>query len=188
MRLRHFAKLSFILLGINGCSSVEVSSDYDQSSDFAALSSFNWVALGVTGSVDQAPNAIMDARIRNSISNQLTVQGFRSDENNSDFLVNYHVITQDKVDIDVYNTYGGYGPSWRWYGGYGYRGMPGYARVDTREYTQGTLIIDVIDPTTIQLIWRGMGSKKLPTSLDPDKADALVNEVVASILANFPPE
>ena len=59
-------------------------------------------------------------------------------------------------------------------------------RVD--EYQQGSLIIDMIDPTSLELIWRGIGSKRLPESTDAAEMDKLVGEIVKSILVKFPPK
>ena len=48
---------------------------------------------------------------------------------------------------------GGYG-----YGGYGYGGGPLSATTTIRKYTRGTLVIDVWDARTKQLVWRGTAS------------------------------
>ena len=64
------------------------------------------------------------------------------------------------------------------------------AHTETRidEYQQGSLVIDVIDPTSLELIWRGIGSKRLPESTDAAEMDKLVADVVKSILSKFPPK
>ena len=67
-------------------------------------------------------------------------------------------------------------------------GMHGYSETKVKEYKSGTLIIDFISPKTNQLVWRGMGSKKIPKSTNPEKMDKLVNQVVMNILKNFPPK
>ena len=71
--------------------------------------------------------------------------------------------------------YYGIGPS------YGYGG--GYAR----EYVEGTLVIDVVDAQTDEVIWRGWSNKDLGRNPKPDKIGAYVTEAVVKILADFPP-
>ena len=68
-----------------------------------------------------------------------------------DLLVHYWVNVQDKQRLESGGTsvgvargpYGGYG----WGAGYG-------GGVTTYEYKEGTLILDLIEPTKKQLVWR----------------------------------
>ena len=54
-------------------------------------------------------------------------------------------------------------------------------------YTQGALAIDVFDAGERQPVWHGVAGK---TISDEDREDmtAVINAVVASILADFPPK
>ena len=185
--------LSF-LTGLVACSDVKVSTDYDKSSNFEAFKSYSWVVPNSGNSIssNRAKNAIMDNRIRNAIDAQLAMQGYKKSDTNNDLLLNYSVLTEDKIDISTHNIYDGYPNGWRWGAGYGYHGMSfgmhGYSETKVKEYKSGTLIIDFISPKTNQLVWRGMGSKKIPKSTNPEKMDKLVNQVVMNILKNFPPK
>ena len=134
----------------------------------------------------------MDTRILDSIEAQLKTQGYNKVDGPMDLLINYSVLTEDKVDITNHSVYGGVAPGWGWRGGYGYRGMGvgvhGYNDIQVKSYKSGTLIIDFIDPISNQLIWRGIGSKRIPKTVTSEKADELINLVVMSILKNFPPK
>ncbi len=178
---------------LSACSSVKVSTDYDAGSDFSALKTFSWYEPSITETTRYAASEIMDRRIRGSIEQGLVGKGFNTVTSTPDFYVNYSVTTEDKIDVDTYNTYAGYAPGWGWRGGFGYRGM--YigmdmvtTDVDVDQYKEGTLILDIIDPTSGQLIWRGLASKRLPSSTNPEKMNELVNKVVTELLKNFPPE
>ena len=178
---------------LNACSSVSVSTDFDQASDFSQLKNYQWKPgnIPITNTDPRIANNLMDIRIRSTIDRQLASQGFIKQYGNSDFSVIYHVTTEDKIELHNYNTHGGYGPAWGWGTGYGYRGMAhghGYSETVVKEYKKGTLIIDIIDQKSGQLIWRGMGSKRIPSKTNPEKLDELVNLVVESILKNFPPK
>lgn len=178
-------------LVLTACSTVKVSTDYDQSADFSALKSFNWLPESAKTEKDSAylNNRIMDARITKAINQQLVAQGFTF-STAPDFYVNYNITSEKKTDIRSYDNYSGYGPSWGWGVGYGHRGMSLSAHTETRvdEYQQGSLIVDIIDPTSLELIWRGIGSKRLPESTDAAEMDKLVAEVVKNILVKFPPK
>ena len=195
MHYRTISILAIFLTSLAACSTVKTSSDYNKDSDFTSYKTFSWLAK-TDSNVASNPtvvNQIMDERIRSSINSQLSTQGYQKLESNADLIINYNVLTQDNVDVTSYNTYGGMGPSWGWRGGFGHRGMSvgmhgGYSDIEVDNYKSGTLIIDFIDPKTNKLIWRGMGSKRIPSSTTPEKLDKLVNLVVESILNNFPPK
>lgn len=178
-------------LALVACSTVQVSTDYDQSADFSALKTFGWLPDSAKVEQDSAylNNRLMDMRITKAVSQQLIEQGFLF-SSTPDFYVNYSITSEQKTDIRTYDNYAGYGPGWGWGPGYGYRGMSQGAYTETYvdEYQQGSLIIDVIDPKNLELIWRGIGSKRLPQSANAAEIDKLVAEVVKSILVKFPPK
>jgi len=178
-------------LALSACSTVKVSTDYDQDADFSALKHFNWLPESAKVEKESAylNNRIMDVRITKAIDKQLIIQGFEF-STTPDFYVNYSITSEKKTDIRTYDNYSGYGPSWGWGVGYGHRGMSLSAHTETRvdEYQQGSLIVDVIDPTSLELIWRGIGSKRLPESTDAAEMDKLVADVIKNILVKFPPK
>jgi hypothetical protein len=183
--------LALFSLVLTACSTVNVSTDYDQSADFSALKGFGWLPESAKVEKESAylNNRIMDVRITKAVNQQLIAQGFAF-SSAPDFYVNYSVTSENKTDIRTYDNYSGYGPSWGWGAGYGHRGMSLSAHSETRieEYQQGSLVVDVIDPTSLELIWRGIGSKRLPQSTDAADMDKLVGQIVKSILAKFPPK
>jgi hypothetical protein len=56
--------------------------------------------------------------------------------------------------------------------------------MQVNEYTQGSVIVDVIDPQTQELLWRGQGVANV--SSDPGKYTQEMNQSVAAILKKFP--
>jgi hypothetical protein len=73
----------------------------------------------------------------------------------------------------------GDGPRW------GGMGM-GQARTETIE--TGNLVVDFYDPAERQLVWRGVASKTLNVSKDPDKNYKHLEKAVGKLLSNFPPK
>ena len=69
-----------------------------------------------------------------------------------------------------------------WYGGGG-----GYSTTSVNTLTIGTLGLDTYDPSTKQLIWRGVATKTLDTGAKPGKRQRNMTKAIAKLLKNFPP-
>jgi hypothetical protein len=123
-------------------------------------------------------------RTNEAIEAQLQALGMTRDDKNPDVIVD-----ASRTFKTEYATYGYY-PMWGWgypyhlgsYGlGYGGAGF-------TEEITVGTLIIDLKDATTGQLVWRGSGEKTVLNTSKPEKRIKRVNKEVAKIFRHFPPD
>ncbi len=126
--------------------------------------------------------------------------------NTPDFRIAYSLITEEKSRVDGSYGYGGYGGPYGYsgsryrgsfglsfYGGryfrpyygsyYGYPGA-GYAgRVN--EYLEGTLVLDITDVRTEQVIFRGWATKSLDSNPSPKQVRKYVTEAVDEILEDF---
>jgi hypothetical protein len=127
----------------------------------------------------------LQERIRNAVEQTLAAKGYRQvARSEADFLVKYRYQVRQKVGSENVRTGIGIGT-----GGSGTFGGIGVSTGGgVREYNEGTLVIDVIDAGTGELLWRGMGSREVLTHSDPEKTTRAVNETVAKILQPFPPE
>jgi hypothetical protein len=76
----------------------------------------------------------------------------------------------------------GYACSYRL--GFGYAWLPVYDQPSDR--TPGTLVIDVIDPASKELLWRGWDEGAF-LNLGTSPSQAEVDEIVARVLDKFPP-
>lgn len=194
--MKYSLLIFFFTISISGCSSLSLSTDYDDSIDFSTFKTYRWHADNEhnTASLKYLDN-IMDQRIRSTVDQQLAAKDFTKKlDGNVDFYVNYSVVIDDRTDIRTYNNYNGMYPGYSYRAGYGYygRGM-GVAystgsETQVTHYKQGTLIIDIVNPETDQLIWRGAADGRLPKGSDREKSDKLVQKYVTKILSNFPPE
>ena len=97
--------------------------------------------------------------------------------------VGYQIALDDRVDYQTINTY--YGPGWGYRGVYGNIGT---AQTAVREYTVGTLVIDVYDAGQRELVWRGSGEGKVEQARNPEESQERINQVVTQILQGFPVE
>jgi hypothetical protein len=118
-------------------------------------------------------NPFMHSLIKNTIEAELATSGLTEVEANPDVWVNYHASTTTDVQLrtDSYGySMGGYGMA-----GWGYYGMAaGPVSSTTRvvEYTKGTLVVDIWDAATKELVWRAQVTDTLPDNVQ--KAEKLV--------------
>ena len=75
-------------------------------------------------------------------------------------------------------------PGWAWGG---YYAPYGWADTYVYEYDEGTLILDVLEPKSRQLIWRGSGTEEVWFSATPEQRQTALNEMARAILVNLPP-
>ena len=141
---------------------------------------------------DMQRNRIDDA-IKVAVENRgLT---FLADASKADLLLTWHLATQNKTDVRTYQSasvgYGGYGGHGR-YGGYNrysayncWSCSPTRTDVSVSNYTEGTFIVDMIDPELRQSVWRAVTQSKLKGKQEHEQAR--LDEAAALIFAGFPP-
>lgn len=134
-------------------------------------------------------------RIDEALAFALRNRGFDivDDPGQADMLISWHLATQHKTDVRTYES-----PSYGAYGGYGRYGRynrysayncwscsPTHTEVSVQNYTQGTFIVDMIDPEMRQSVWRGVTQSKLKGKHEEDQGR--YNEAATAIFASFPP-
>jgi hypothetical protein len=172
--------VALVVLGL-GCSGITVNSDYDPATDFTPLRSFAWIeSQGPAGAPPGPSQPLFDQRVRNAVDDSLSQRGMKKvDRAAADFLVQYYISVDKKLQVDT-NSYG-YG-----YGGYGYGGR-GYSNTTVREYDEGTLLLDFVDPIKKELVWRGSGTTRIRSTTTPEEREKRVRDVVTKILEQYPP-
>ena len=162
----------------------QVNYDFDRDADFSKYKTF---AYQVCMKIE---NPLVDKRIVAGLENALALEGLTKAEGDADVNVTYHSSTTEDVVIDTTSWGYGYGPGWAWghgaYGyGYGYGGGPASSTTTIRKYTRGTLVIDVWDARTKELVWRGTASDSV--SDDPQKNDKKVQKALQKLFKLYPP-
>ena len=128
---------------------------WNEDYDFSSVQTFMWQDSAGQSLAQSQP--FLHEHIVNALEYQLTKSGLREVESGADIVVTYYGSTETEVQLrsDSYGYgFGGYGM-----GGWGYYGygMGGPVSTTTRvyEYQRGTLIVDIFDPGTMELVWRG---------------------------------
>lgn len=177
--------LTFAALGcMIGCAPVTVSYDYDDEADFARLKQYSWSDIPFKDQADE----LTVKRFKQTIDRQLRSKGFVRTTAAPDFVIVLRSFTETVRDVVEWGPrYGGYGGYGR-YGGYGGYGSYWYNdRVDVYEYERSTFILDLIESTSGELIWRGKATGIVEPELTQEAKSKKTKETVTQLLKNFPP-
>jgi hypothetical protein len=177
------ARLLMIALAVLAGATVgfaETHSDFNKEYNLTTLKTFDFKQQARISQDPLANNQIWGNDIRKAIAANLTSNGMTQDgAAQPDFLVAYYVGLKDRYDVRSL----GYGVPF--YGrGFGFRrwgGWPGGYDTWAVPYTEETLIIDIIDAKSNQLIWRGYNQD----SINLGKADKDFASAVDDILKKF---
>lgn len=174
-----------------GCSSVTVNTDFALDQDFSHYRTYAWHPDGIAKSdaLDALGGDIFDRRLRKAMEDALAGKGMHKGEP-ADFYINYTVITEDRMAVQTYDTYGGFGPGWgyhRWGGPYYYPYGSPALETSVYYYKQGTLIIDVVDAATNKLAWRSTAEGPVEMQGTPEQREQKLRQVVGKMFEQFPP-
>jgi hypothetical protein len=173
------AILSLSLL-LSSCSMTTTSYDYDMDFDFSNLRHYGWLDIPA----DFPATEIAIQRIKKAVDMQMGAKDFKQVSESPDFLISLQgfrdIVRQGVESGTSYRGYRGYG---------GYRGYDrGYdRRVEVYEYEEGTLTLTIINTVSDTLIWEGKATDIIEPSLSTEAKEKKTQEVVAKLLANFPP-
>ena len=163
-----------------GCSSYNVTSDFDAHAPFASYKTYKWSAdpANAPGNLPLR-NQLLGRRVKSAVDAELAARGMTLvTSRDADLIVASHLTTRDKPNITDWGYRWGAGP----YYGYG-------PNVDVNQYTEGTLVVDMIECNTKELVWRGIATGAIPsTTSTPEELEARIKDVVGSILAKSPPK
>ena len=155
---------------------VKVSTTYDHAMDFSDYKTFCWLQgceFTFTG-----PNYLNDSMviedIKVAIINELHDKGYVRDENDPDFLIDFHVTVEDKETM-VYR--------------YNEQFMDEEVPLPAEEvyyYREGTLVMDIVDKTSGRMVWRSHVRRYMENNPNPPPGHMKKGIIMA--LKDFPPK
>jgi hypothetical protein len=193
--MKSIRTMSWIVLGaiLVGCAGIQVSSDYDRNTNFSGLKTYDWISPTQPKTGDpRLDNTLLDSRIRSAVENQLNLKGYqKATAGSPDFQLAYHASIEEKLNATTFDYYDYTYPSY-YHPRYGFSG-PIYtafpaSQTYVYEYEEGTLLLDMIDPKTKKLIWRGIAVGTVQSHATPEKREKRINQAVADMLRKFPPQ
>jgi hypothetical protein len=186
--------LLFITLVMAACASGPPKPDVDYKADydFSAVKKIGFYDESgqVTGSNPLQLSDMQRDRIDEALKYALGNRGFTmvDDAKQADLLLSWSLFTQQKTDVNTWNTpmgYGAYYSRYNMYSGYNCWNCIATTEVTVRNYTEGTFIVDMIDPKLHKSVWRSVIQSRMKGqhSADQDK----YNAAATAIFASFPP-
>jgi hypothetical protein len=147
----------------------KITVEFDQAADFSKYKTFA-IRDGQLNSRNPALNSeLVKKRIESDIVRDLTARGLEMTTGKSDLNVRYHFGSVRKAEIERYPA--------------GWYGMG--TRVVRVPYTEGTLVIDLRDPGTRSLVWRGIASEE---KSDGTKIEGKLDDMVRKAIEKYPPK
>jgi Domain of unknown function (DUF4136) len=147
----------------------KITVEFDQSADFSRYKTFA-IRDGQLNSGNPALNSeLVKKQIDADIERGLTARGLIMVTERADLNVRYRFGSLRKTELETYPA------GWRGYG----------TRIVRVPYTEGTLVIDLRDPATRSLVWRGIASED---KTDATEIESKLDNMVRKSLAKYPPK
>jgi hypothetical protein len=170
--------LAVALLASTGAAFADTHSDFTKSYSLQGLKTFAFKDQRRISRDPLANNDIWANDVRQAIRADLTSRGLtEAVEGTPDVYVAFYVGLRERYDVNAVGyglpVYGGFRRGWwGWPHGYDVWSVP---------YTESTLIVDLIDARTNQLVWRGYDTDTL-NAKDPDKT---LTKAVDNVVSRF---
>ena len=171
------AVLTGLLLSLPAIAAAQdVKVDFDKAFDFSTIKTFS-MKLGTGWG-----NDLSERRVLTEFEEEIVAKGWKKvDEAQANIQVVLHGATQTKRTASTF--YSGMGGG---YGMYHYGGMGmGSSQTVVNEYTVGTLVVDMFEPGSKHLVFRGVAEGEI--SDNPKKNASRLDKASTKMFKNFPP-
>ena len=143
--------------------------DFDSRTDFLKFKTFTLRQAQLEAKSPELNSPIVRKRIEDAIRTQLTARGLTEVQNRPDLVVNFRFGAADKRQVESF-------PAGRW----GRR-----RRIETFRFTEGTLVVNLMDTEGRELVWRGIYRD------DENNAGKISNKLpddIKKLFSDFPPK
>jgi hypothetical protein len=164
---------------------METSAEWDKSADFSRLKTYAWLPEPPERMHDpRIKYMLIEPRVKSSADIDLRHKGYKKAEGESaDFMIGYQVVVDKVENVAAINGFYGYSPNYDFWG----RGMgdPGFSDTYVDRFSQGTLILDIVDPASGKLIWRGYATQAIDQDASLEDKTEIIQNATEQILQNF---
>ena len=159
----------------------KVTGDYEKGTDFSQYQTYEFI--GWQDDSDSILNDFDKKRLREAIQSEMAARNFELVESGGDIALSLFVVVDEETSLSSYtNYYGGAGFGGFRYGGWG----NGFATTNYSEsdYLKGTLVVDMLDRESKELIWQGVASGTINEK--PEKREKKIPKAIAKLMKKFP--
>ena len=184
-RLSIFASVLALVLAGCAASGPTIMVNTVPGADLSGFETFNFLQpLGTDR--DNGARTPMSSMLMAAMTRELTNRGMTQSDS-PDLLVDFFVTTEDRMDVrttrtsSMHSTHSVHRSHW---GRSGFSTWPTY-QTTVRQYTQGTLLVDLIDPAANALVAEGAAQNRIRSNeITRQQADDIVGQIMAEIWAN----
>src|SRR5215510_1627790 len=143
--------------------------DFDPQTDFLKFKTFTLRQAQIDAKAPELNSPLVRKKIEDSIRAQLTAKGMTEVPNRPDLVVNFRFGAADRRQVESF-------PAGRW----GRR-----RRIETFRFTEGTLVVNLMDTEGHDLVWRGIYRDD---ESNPGKISNKLPDDVKKLFSDFPPK
>ena len=171
MKVRNRLAVSFAALLLTAVSAwAGINTDYDHNINFAQYKTYSWGKI-------QTVNGLWDARVKDAVASQLAAKGLTEVPSGGDVVIAARDAIHNQQELNTF--YDGFGGRRR-FGGFG----TATTTVDTIKV--GTLLVEMFDGHSKNLIWQASATGTL--SNNSDKNINSLDKNVQKMFGHFPPQ
>jgi hypothetical protein len=181
----HFGFLAVAgALLISACASTpDIRNETSPQATFASYKTFGYFSPLATDKAGY--QSAFTGHLKTATRRVMESKGYVYSDTNADVLLNFYANIQDKQEIvssPAPMSGGYYGYRAGYYGGYGYGG----STIDTYNYKQGTLTIDLVDPKQKALAWTATAEGRVSSDALKNPGPA-IDTLVTSMMTTLTP-
>ncbi len=168
--------LTVLTINVMACSSMEIATDYSESTDFDQFSTFKYVDS------DQnlaATYNLQHQRVVEAVRQEMVSEGYSEVTTDPDVFVTYFAGIDKQVVLHSTGMAHGRGGGWH------RNSMMATSTTTSQTIHTGTLVIDIWDARSDALVWRGQVSDVLTGN--PDKTADSIKRGVDNVFKKYPP-
>ena len=192
--MKYLSAFLFALIFFSSCQSYHIYADKAKDIDFANYKTYAWLPDVDTGHGKLLmDNEILRQNIHKAVNAELPRHGLTLDNLHPQTLIIVHTRFEKREEIvrtPLYSSYPYYytgvyiGPWYPYYWG-GYNTISSINGYDIQQvdFTQGSIVVDIIDSKTRKLLWRGWTEEDF---YKPADFDQTVNGKVRGIFRKYP--
>jgi hypothetical protein len=175
MRFLGMLMMSLLLSGCAG----NVVLDYNAHARFDSYQSW---AFAATGQERGSEIVSLDGtRVRAAVNRAFKSRNMAQVERDeADLLVTWQIVEEERLERQGFGLGLGFGSG---NFGWGISSAP-----PVREIEEGKLVVELVDTSTNEVVWRAASRRYLNESQSPETRRKLIDEVVAEMFSRYPPE
>ena len=178
MKIMNIILMLSLAVILSNCSMTKLQYDSDPGVNFLAIKSYDWLEKGEEYPENAkdalTQGSLWDKRIKKAVNIELLSLGLQMKSEEPDVLVTYYTSVEDKEYSLPGSFRGARGRYWGWGSDF-----------ETSKYKEGTVIIDVLDAKSKDILWRGIAVTRVNNDFKPRDVEKDLSRAVRKMFAKL---